>query len=178
MHWRNSVLCVLLCATLYVTDSEGLRDLQNSLFSARLTKILIVRSSLERMHKYCSSFLAFKFSADAMETHPINAPKTLVYSRMCHKSSCRKQLDTAVAFFIDTSPVGPYKKNKHRQPAGLQGSVLFVGRQLILKARCVKFCDIIRSENILHKMLVSHLVPHFSSISCDVRVKSLKNPLG
>lgn len=53
---------------------RGPQRLANSLFSARLTKILIVRSSsplTERMHKYCSSFLALKFSADTMETHPI-----------------------------------------------------------------------------------------------------------
>lgn len=88
LHCALEEQCVV-CFTLrnIVRDwFRGPQRLANSLFSARLTKILIVRSSsplTERMHKYCSSFLALKFSADTMETHPIRCTQCARNFNVC-----------------------------------------------------------------------------------------------
>lgn len=74
---RNRMLCVLLCVTLYVMDSEGPRRLANSLlffFSHKDCHCPVFLSShTDRMCCYCSSCLPLMFSQTTME-------KTLRYA--------------------------------------------------------------------------------------------------
>lgn len=73
---RNSMLCVLLCVTLYVMDSEGPRRLANSLFffshKDRHCRVFL-SSHTDRVCCYCSSCLPLMFSQTTTE-------KTLWYA--------------------------------------------------------------------------------------------------